>query len=390
MRRLQTRLGALALCCCAGLFSSPSVAADAAPTVQELLAEADAALVTQVLAWNRGAFELPDEVTLDPPLRDALAQLAHDHLEHLRTLLPAWIAEERAAAKNPALRGGELASALYRRSINELAIWSVESAGPAHDEAWLKAVLAPTACRDLAPGFFAQRAEHIQAAPVESRPALLAAEKVLLSRWGTQREGLAPRPSAAEMAAADQAVERLREGLPVAAAPMTPFLAGQLFARDREPGKPDRWERCAKSQWWLLSELADGKTDRMQALTVYRYSTMLDAADFVPHGFKPKAGAAKEVDGRPDYPLAATYFHVEGNVSLQASTDEQGRAYKAEITARQLRVPGVLGNRPLAFETLLDEASLDYARRRSYPVGNARQVQFAMQWNIKEDGHGAQ
>ncbi|MBV8465464.1 MAG: hypothetical protein JO218_05935 [Burkholderiales bacterium] len=390
MRRLQTRLGGLALCCFAALLPSPSVAANPEPTVQALLAEADAELVNQVLAWNRGVFALPDDVTFDPPLRDALAQLAQDHLVHLRALLPVWIAEERAAAKNPALRGAELAGALYRRSINELAIWSVESAGPAHDEAWLKAALAPTACRDLSPGYFAQRAEHIQAAPADARSALLAAEKVLLSRWGTQREGLAARPTAAEMAAADQAVARLREGLPVAAVPMTPFLAGQLFSRDRKPGKPDRWEQCAKSQWWLQSQLADGRIDRKQALTVYRYSTMLDAADFVPPSFKLKVDAAREAEGKPGYPLAATYFKVEGTVSLLASTDEQGRAFNAEIAGRQLRVPGVRGNRPLAFETLLDDASIDYARRRSYPVGKAGQLQFVMQWSLSEDSHGAQ
>ena len=381
MRRLNTGSWALLLCCAIGWLPVPSVGASDAPTVQALLAEQDAELVRQVVDWNLRSFELPENMELDQALRDSVAQLVRDHAARLRTLVPAWISEERVAAKNPNLRGAGLAHVMYLRSINEMAIESIESAGAAHDEAWLKAALVPTACRSMYPTNFARRIAMVQAAPADVRPALLSAEEQLLSRWGTPRQGLAPRPSAEEMAAADAAVARVREGLPVTAVPMTPFLAGQLFARDRNPGKADRWEQCAKSQWWLQSQLADGKTERTQALTIYRYSTMLDVDDFVPAGYKSKPPTG----GKPVYPRAASYFYAEGTTTLQVSTDDQGKAVSAMVVARDVRVPGVRDNRAVAFEGLFDEASLDYARRRTYPAGKPGKTQFVMTWKLSED-----
>jgi hypothetical protein len=389
MRRLKTGWWRLLLCCATTSLPSAPIAAADAPTVQALLAEQDAALVKGVVAWNENALALPDDMTLDPSLREWVAQLEREHGARMRTLVPAWIAEERAAAKDPNLRGADLIQALYLRSINEIAIGSVESVGPVHDEAWLKAVLAPTACRFLPLAHFARRIAMIQAAPPDTRPALLAAEKELLSRWGTPRQGLPPRPAAAELMAADHAITRLREGLPVTAAPMTPLLAGQVFARDRKPGKPDRWEQCARSQWWLQSQLADGKTDRTQALRIYRFATMPDVGDFVPADYKPKAASTAQPAGKPAYPPAANYFHVEGETTLHVSTDDQGHAFKAEVVARQMRVPGVRDNRPLAFETLLDDAALQFARQRSYPVGKAGKAEFVMEWNLNEGSDAA-
>ena len=386
MRRLKTALGSLLLCGGTALLPSTSVADPAIPAVQALLAAQDTELVNRVVDWNERNFELAEEMTLDQSLRDSAAQLVRVQAGRLRTLITAWLSEERAAAKGSDLESADLAQALYRRSINEMAIWSVESVGPAHDEAWLKAVLAPTACSSLYPMYFARRIAMIQAAPMDVRPDLMAAEKELLSRWGTPRQGLPARPAAVELIAADSAITRLREGLPVTAAPMAPFLARRVFAQDRKPGKPDRWERCAKAQWWLQSQLADTKTGRTQALTNYRYSTMLDANDFVPAGFKPKSEPTLRAEGKPVYPHAASYFQVEGSTTLKVSTDEQGSALSAEVIAREIRVPGVRDNRPLAFEALLDDAALEFARQRSYPVGKIGKVQFVMVWKLGEDG----
>jgi len=256
----------------------------------------------------------------------------------------------------------------------------------------LKAVLAPAACKFLPPGLFARRIAMIQAAPEDTRATLLAAEKELLSRWGQPRPALPPRPAASELVAAEHAVTRLRGGLPVAASPMSPFLAAQVFARGHAPGKPDRWEQCARSQWWLQSQLADAKADRAKALTVYRYSTMMDANEFIPTAYKPKpkSETPDAASGKPSYPRAAAYFHVEGLMAIQVHLDGQGKATQPEVVARQLKVPGVRGDRAVAFETLLDDAALDYARQRSYPVGKTGVAKFEMQWNLDKDGDEAQ
>lgn len=389
MRRLGTRLRCILVCCVAAWLPTASIAAPDAPTVQALLAEQDAELVKGVVAWSKSAFELPDDMALDPSLHEAVAPLVRDLQVRLRTLVPTWIAEERAAAKDPNLRGANLAEAMYLRSLNEMVLGFVESVGPAHDEAWLRAALAPGTCRKLFPSYFARRIAMIQAAPIDVRPTLLAAEKELLARWGTVRQGLAPRPATAELVVAYQAVTRLREGLPVTAAPMTPFLAGQVFDRDRKPGKPDRWEQCATSQWWLQSQLAERNADRTRALAIYRYSTMPDVNDLVPEGVKSSSGPTRSADGKPGYPRAARYFQVEGATTLKVSLDDQGKVFKAEVVAREIRVPGVRNNRPLAFETLFDDAAIEFARQRTYSAGGAREEQFVMTWKLGEDGDEA-
>ena len=383
MGRPKTGVLSLSLCCCITWWATASIAATDAPTVQALLAEEDAELVKRTVAWSKSEFELPEGMKLDAALRASVESLVQDHLARVRTLTPTWIAEERAAAKNPGLRAASLSQAVYRRWINEIAITSVESAGTAHDAASLKAALAPNACRYLYAEHFAQRIAMIQEAPADDRQALLAAEKELLSRWGSKRADLPPRPPAADLMAADQAITRLRAGLPVTAAPMTPYLAQRTFARDRKPGRLDRWEQCARSQWWLQSQLAAGNVDRAQALAIYRYSRMTDASDFVPSSYEQKP--MRRAEGKPDYPRSANYFQIEGSTTLKVSTDEQGKAFKAEIVARQIVAPGVRNNRAVAFETLFDEAALEFARQRSYPAGKAGDGQFVMVWKLEDN-----
>lgn len=384
MRHVNTAFWKALLRC--GVAALPGVAPAAPPpTVQTMLAAQDADHVKRIVSWNAAYLALPDDMVLDAPLREAVEQLLREHMQRMPGRVQSWIAEERAAAKDQNLRGAALDHALFVRSLNEAAIASVESTGSAHDEAALKAALAPTACRLLYPSHFLRRIGMIQAAPAEARPALLAAEKELLSRWGSAHQGLAPRPSAAELVAADHAITQLREGLPVTAAPMAPHLAGSLFSRDRKAGPSDRWERCAKSQWWLQSQLAEPKAERTQALTVFRYSTMTVAGDFVPADYKPKS-APPRPDGKPAYPRAATMFDVKGVITLQVDIDNQGKAVKADVIERQIRVPGLHSGRPVAFETVFDEAALDYARRRAYPAGAAKQARFELEWNLSEVG----
>lgn len=386
MRGLRTRLlWSLLLCCVAAGLPAPGVAAADAPSVQALLAEQDAELVASVANLDANEFQLPAELVLDPELRESAAQLAREHAARLRVLLPDWIAEERGVAKDPLLRGPRLYQAIFARAINELAIQSVESAGPAHDQAWLKAALAPNACRVVYGVPFARRVAMIQAAPVEARPALLAGEKELLSRWGTKRQALAPRPSTAELAEADHAITRLREGLPVTAAPMSPALAWELFALSRKPGKPNVWERCVRSQWWLQSQLGDGKTDPSKALAIYRYSRLADVANYVPPGYQ---AAPAAVAGKPAHPRVASFYGVQGTIVMLVDTDEGGHAFKADVFEREIKVPGVRDNPPLAFETLLDDASTAFALQRTYPEGKAEKRKFGVQWNLgKEDDH---
>ncbi|WGG49881.1 hypothetical protein [Rugamonas sp. DEMB1] len=353
------------------------------------MAAQDQEIVGSMLEWNKYIFNLPSNLALDPPLRQAANQIAQEHLARVRTLAPVWIAQERAVAGNPGLLSRAPSQSLNFRSINELAIWSVESGGPAQDEAWLKAALAPASCNAPSSAYFAQRIAMIQAAPLDSRPALLAGERELLSRWGTKRQHLPPRPTTQELDAADHAIARMRAGLPVVAEPMAPALARRLFDRDRKPGQStgsNRWHKCAKSQWWLASQLASGKIDKMTALTLYRYSTMADARDYAPASVVQEGATARPNEEQPAYPPVAALFNVEGSTTVEAHTDDQGKFLKAQVVSRKITVPGVYDNAPIAFESLLDAASLDYAeKRKKYPPGNNSTVRFELQWHLSED-----
>ena len=376
---------------CAVLSPLSASSAAATPTAQELLAAQEQELINGMLVWAKSIFTLSNELALDPPLRQAANQIAQEHLARMRTLGPVWIAQERATSGNPNLPGGALTRSLYARSINELAIWSVESGGAAQDEAWLKAALAPASCYTPSSAYFAQRIGMIQAAPLDSRSALLAGERELLSRWGTKRQHLPPRPTTQELNGADQAIARMRTGMPVVAEPMAPGLSVWLFDRDRKPGQSDgaerwdRWVRCVKSQWWLASQLAEGKVDKMAALTIYRYSTMVNAGEYAPASASRNAAAARPGEGKPAYPPVAAFFGAQGSTTVEALTDGQGKFIKAQVVARKIAVPGVHDNTPIAFDTLLDAAALDHAeKRQKYALGTDPVVRFELLWKLSE------
>ena len=370
----SARFGALVYL--AALMPLPALAEEGALTVQQLLAEEDQALVGQLAGWTRRAFAVPDELRLDGPLREAATKMAQDHVARVTQLLKVWIAEERTASGAPHLRGGALSQPVFRRLLNEMAVWWIDSTGPAYDAAWLKAALAPSACSVIPPTTFAQRIAMVQTAPVESRAALLAGEQELLSRWGTRRQSLAARPSPADFEAPDRAIGQLRAGIPVKVEPMAPFLASRIFDRGRKPGKPDRWEQCAKSQWWLASQLADGKTGQAQALALYRFSTLFDAQEFVPVGVL----QSKE---QQSYPPAAAYFNVEGITTVEVQSDANGAFVQARVVSRRIAVPGVRDNPPVAFETLLDAAALAIAAKGSYADGKGTLHRRDFDWRLK-------
>lgn len=358
-------------------------AASKAPTAQALMAEYDADVVQHIVEWTEREMLLPGSMALDPALRASVSESTQALSRRLRTMVPTWIAEERAAQRDPALRGSALTQALLLRSVNELLIGFVESTGPAHDEAWLQAALAPTACQTHESLFYARRIAIVQAAPAEVRPALLAAEQALLARWGTTRSDLPPRPANADLLAGAQAAAQLREGLPVTAAPMTPFLARMVFARDRRPDAPDRRERCAISQWWLQTQLAAPGTDRAKALQVFRYSLLPDVEELLPEQVK------ADTRGDSSYPRAARHFGVQGSTTVRARVDAQGQVQRAEVVARNIRVPGIRDHRPLAFEALLDGAALAKMRERRFSAQPEQEVRLEFVWKLEGDERGA-
>ena len=85
-----------------------------------------------------------------------------------------------------------------------------------------------------------------------------------------------------------------------------------------------------------------------------------------------RSGAATGTTATEDgYPRQARRFDVERSVRVEFRVDAQGRVLASRIVERRLRARDRQGSRPLAFETLLDEASLERVAR---PLLLARRV----------------
>jgi len=347
---------ALALASAWACATPAHAAAAAPPQAAASTADADRRLADAVMGWLDKILAVPDTPDVDPPLHDAVQALATDHLARMRRVLPAWIADEHAHAA-PAASDSDIARALHNRIVNEIALWRLESPGPAYDAILLRAIQRPGLC-DLKPraSYLGLLQDVFQAVPPADRPTLLAGERTLLAHWGTPRAGLAPAP--ASSLAEDEAatIARLRAGAQDPEAPMVPVLASSVLKDP--PAEPWDSLTCARHQWGLAQALRRGDAPA-QALLAWRYATIRTAGDWM---------AADGNRGATEYPLTAQRNGVSGWVSLRVTVDAQGRYASAAIADRHLVVPGVRDNPPAAFATVFDTASIAMGPSRFKPV----------------------
>jgi hypothetical protein len=137
----------------------------------------------------------------------------------------------------------------------------------------------------------------------------------------------------------------------------------------------------------LASQLDHSGTDRTQALTLYRYSRMdADQQAFVTPILAQQMAAKLASGDKSGYSPVAIDFHVEGVTTIEAELDDQGKFIRAEVVSRKLKVPGVHDNPPIAFETMLDNAALDYAEKgRSYTADQGKRIKFEKNWRLDEE-----
>jgi hypothetical protein len=296
--------------------------------------------------FARELFALPATLPLEPSLRQQLQALANEHIARLASQAPAWLEEEWAQLPS----GGsvrDLGRALDNRLHNELALWQLDATDP-----WLALLprmLTPGTCSPedgRAP--FARVARWVQMLPAADREAALAAQRELLARWGQPRSGLPERVSLQELA--DPVLRRLRQvERPADEPPLPPVLAWSALAT---PPPPPRLEwRCALAAWWLQREAARGVVSAATMAAV-RHALAFEAAV----GWRPPGESDIQSNG---YPRAAARAWVEGRIVVAGRRREVGAGLEQpRIASRTLSVPGVRGSRPVAFETLLDAASL--------------------------------
>lgn len=317
--------------------------------------------------WLRRELALPTAVHLDHDLRIALLGLIEAHVERMKPILRKWAVEEFAVVDSvPSLLGAW--RRIDARFVNEFALWRLPSPGPEYDAIWLRALQRPAACRSVSDSrLISTQVAFMQAVPPDDRPRLLDGEGWLLAQWGRERSNLPQRPAVAQPELVDQATSQIRAGLDLTWPAMPPALAARVL-RDRV-GTLSPSELCARDQWGLRLALAQGGSRDAQALVQYRYAVMPTVGTMAPP--PPDWLRSVEDSGPGSYPRLATYYGVEGKTTLEVQFDAAGRFVSARVVERAITVPGIRGSRPVAFETVFDEASLARAATIAYPTQNS-------------------
>jgi hypothetical protein len=355
-----------ATCIALALTAAPPMA-----PAQTAARPSDDQIVNDLMAWMRKIFELSPTSALDAQTRSAVSQMAQEHLERVPTVLRGWLAAESDEADSTTGRQQRV----FARVANELALWRLQSDGPEHDAAWLVTMERPNVCRhsDPAISYFERLALMWQSAPASHRIALLKAERAVLARWGaTARAPARPVPSAEdELRAAMEGSGRVA----ASALPMTPLVATVLLKDGAHWRSINERDRCAVLQWWLRGAHDAAGAARADRLLAWRYATM-PSAELWFGG----AQAAKE-GSQAEYPDFARRWLVEGSIAVEIRAAGSGSKGSERIVARRVSVPGIRGQRAVAFETALDDASLARAAALDRSTEPARRVEFV--WKLQ-------
>ena len=275
---------------------------------------------------------------------------------------------------------------MLARLVNEFALWQIEPVDASYEAAILDVLRSrPQACRYYgvtSDGQYAARIMRIQVMPAARRGAVLAAERKLLAHWG---QALPPWPDplpqeAARALLARGAADGKRPGLA-----LPPFLAAALLGNDKDARTLQPSDRCIFQQWWLQESLREGAAPAA-ALNAFRYGTLVAAGERFAK-WNTDAAAKPGPDGKPRFPKLASRFHVTGSTTMRVRFDASGKPVEAAVAERDIRVDGIRGVRPVAFENLFDGPSVDYALTGGIKNGMAR---FELVWRLDDDKEGGQ
>jgi hypothetical protein len=340
------------------------------------VAKEDEEIVRTNMTWMQSIFALPARLELDADVRTAAETMAAAHLARLPEVFKLWVTEERRF-QGAATDVGRLAQAVAARTFNHLALWRLQSAGPAFDAAWAALLEQPQLCRpaERASSYFSLLAARWQLAPAEHRHAVLEGERVLLERWAQMPASLLDRPLRSSAQAVTELVRRSRESGARRRVPMAPVVADILLGQqdfERKVGPLP----CAVTQWWFREQRAADPAAGEAALLAVRYEWM-PAVTAWSETEKSSSGGAKQ----GEYPPLAARWDVTGTVLVDVAIDATG-ARTARIAERRIAVAGVRGVRPVAFEALLDEASLQRGEA-AQPTTDKRNLRLEFKWSLE-------
>lgn len=372
-----------------GIFIGCISSAAAAPV--EII-EDDTAMVESLHSHLTRSFVLPKELAIDPELRVAADKISADHLVRIRRLLPVWVQEERKLQTRAAGRASssELFFAVWARFLNELALWQIDAGDAEYEKTTLEVLkTSPLACRTAGdPRFhdFLSRIKRLQEMPSAKQQAALAMERQLLERWGKPRPAAQPWPNPLPQDAGMLAVAQIKSGGSRPPLALPPLLASALLAKGLGYNDLAWGDKCAFQQWWLRVSLAQGGTPAA-VLSAFRYATLITATDRFKGLVEFDDGEVlkERAHGTRAYPKLGARFGVYGETEITRRFDPSGRPEHASVTGREIKVPGVRGMRPVAFENTFDALAVHYALEGGDPAktGNASPKVFKMVWSLE-------
>lgn len=352
------------------MISGTSWAADA----DAVQASRELALTTLEKFVDRH-FELPADLALDAALRSDVDALATEHRRRLVSLGKEWV-DQLTAPDGIASLPQAIVMPLMARYLNELALWQVDTTGEAYDSLMLNTMRDPGLCRAQdRQGPFAALAIALQRMASGDREKALAAQRTLLARWGHPRTvPERPEPPLADRVAS--ALASLRAVVrPQDEPPLSPMLAWNLLRT--EPRTAHRTLQCSLLQW-ELQRAPTRAASTIEKMALVRYSLLIDPASIM--GLE-----SPEIVGSTGYPVVAQRFGVEGTITVEGRYSSKGVGLdKPRVVVRHITVPGIRDVRPIAFEPLLDPASLERAAKVEYTdgaAGEVRRVDFV--WRLE-------
>jgi len=353
----------------AAAVPAPPAAAASAPAPATAVPEGAVTELNRVFKNSvTPRFAVRADDRLDPDMRAAAEAMQAQHLPRVRALMDRWMLEE--------LQQPDPSRAFKRmlaRLSNEFAIWGRDSTGPAQDAALAQALQMPGMCRPV--GAYASelvlRLGRLRGLPPEVRQQAVQAERELLARWGQPRQ-----VSDADPLAAEETLLQLRATGQAPKKPLPPLLAyyylGEVDDNRRDPLLMESTTRCALHHW--------AGADPAQ----FRAAMAMDAADVA---MLKRSDAGRPMADDNPYPSLASYFGVQGVVTLDGEVNADGRLVRPRIGKRDLSVPGIRDARPFAFEGALDLATLAKAGGMDWsvwaPKQGVKKVRREFDWSLK-------
>lgn len=337
------------------------------------------------------SFALNSDLPLDASLRTSAEAISAAHLAGIDKLLRAWIEQESAVQAASGTKHGpnDLFYAVWARVLNELALWQLEPGDADYERATLAVlVTSPRVCDDISDRRFtdfSSRILRLQKMPPAQRSAALATERRLLSHWGQARPALAPWPDPLPQDAAMSLIKGLPGGGPRPALALPPMVVSPLLGERKAYTAIDPAVQCRLQQWWLQESLHHGAAPAA-ALNAFRYGTLISANDRFVGMFEPpkKDPKAAEASSAPDYPKLASRFGVTGATTVQVQLGAGGAPHQANVVERKIKVDGIRGVRPVAFENTFDSVSIHHAMAQPHydkQAGDAP-FKFQMVWSL--------